>query len=356
MSLFVEIKKQFKGFKLDVSFETNNEYLGILGASGSGKSMTLKCIAGIETPDEGKIILNNRILFDSEKKINLKPQERNIGFLFQNYALFPNMTVEKNIGAGLKFSKNENKKIIKEMIDIFRLSGLEKKYPINLSGGQQQRVALARAIAYKPDVILFDEPFSALDTHLKEKLQIEVLDFLKYYEGEVLMVTHSRDEAYKFCKNILIVDGGKDIIFGCTKNIFNDPKYLQAAKITGCKNISECEVFDQNSVYAKDWNIVLQTEKSVPKDTKYIGIHSHNLQILHDKSYEENNIMSLNILKASEEIFEYSLLLENKNLEEQSKNENSAILLKIKKEAYESIKNKDNFYLKIPENSILLLK
>lgn len=109
MSLFVDIKKKLKGFSLEVSFETNGDYLGILGASGSGKSMTLKCIAGIETPDEGIIVLNGKVLFDSKKNINLKPQERNVGYLFQNYALFPNMTVEENISIGLKSSKLEKK-------------------------------------------------------------------------------------------------------------------------------------------------------------------------------------------------------------------------------------------------------
>ena len=166
MSLFVDIRKKLKGFSLNVSFETNGDYLGVLGSSGSGKSMTLKCIAGIETPDEGLIILNGKVLFDSKKKINLKPQERNIGYLFQNYALFPNMTVEKNIGIGLKGSKYEKNRKINEIIEAFHLQGLEKKYPRQLSGGQQQRVALARCIIYKPDVLMLDEPFSALDTYL----------------------------------------------------------------------------------------------------------------------------------------------------------------------------------------------
>ena len=154
MSLFVDIKKKLKGFSLNVSFETNGDYLGILGASGSGKSMTLKCIAGIETPDEGIIVLNGKVLFDSKNKINLKPQERNVGYLFQNYALFPNMTVEENIGIGLITSKSEKKKKVKEMINLFHLQGLEKKYPNQLSGGQQKRVDLSRCIIYKQDILI----------------------------------------------------------------------------------------------------------------------------------------------------------------------------------------------------------
>jgi molybdate transport system ATP-binding protein len=139
MGLSVDIKKKFKGFNLDVSFETNSEYLGLLGASGSGKSMTLKCIAGIETPDEGKIVLNGRVLFDSEKKICLKPQERNVGFLFQNYALFPNMTVEENIGLGLKLAEKEKAEVVLELLNLFQLKeqvimedGLRGTVPVEL--------------------------------------------------------------------------------------------------------------------------------------------------------------------------------------------------------------------------------
>ena len=129
MGLQVDIKKKLKGFNLNVSFETEGEYLGILGASGSGKSMTLKCIAGIEIPDEGRIVLNGKVLFDSGKKINLKPQERNVGYLFQNYALFPHMTVEENIGIGLSLPKQVKEQEVKAMIRSFHLDGLEKKYP-----------------------------------------------------------------------------------------------------------------------------------------------------------------------------------------------------------------------------------
>lgn len=358
MSLSVNIKKHFKGFSLDVCFETNNDYLGILGASGSGKSMTLKCIAGIETPDEGRIILNDKVLFDSEKKINLKPQERNIGYLFQNYALFPNMTVEENIGAGLKSSKTENEKIVKEMIDIFHLSGLQKKYPSQLSGGQQQRVALARAIAYKPDILMLDEPFSALDSHLKEKLQDEVLEHLKYYKGEVLMVTHSRDEAYKLCKNLLIVQQGKSVVFGDTKKIFEEPKYLLAATITGCKNISKCEVLSPYSIYATDWNILLKTNKAVAYDTTHIGIRAHSFKIFQIENFsdfdKEQNILKCRIVEISEEMFEYSILFQNENIV--SSDENSTIIYKVRKYEWDSRKNKDVLYIIIPQDSILLLK
>ncbi|GAA0748966.1 MULTISPECIES: ATP-binding cassette domain-containing protein [Clostridium] len=351
MSLFVDIKKKLKGFSLDVSFETNGEYLGILGSSGSGKSMTLKCIAGIETPDEGRIVLNGKVLFDSYRKINLKPQDRHIGYLFQNYALFPNMTVEENIGIGLLTSKIEKERRVSEIIKKFHLQGLEKKYPNQLSGGQQQRVAMARCIIYKPDILMLDEPFSALDSHLKEKLQSEVLEFLKLYDGEVLMVTHSRDEVYKFCNNIVIIDKGNSILLGNTKEVFRDPKLMEAAMLTGCKNISRCKVVSSNKVYAIDWDITLEIEKEIPKEINYIGIRAHSFEIVNTNFKTEKNILDCQIDKIVENVFEYSILLKNKNKE----NKNT-ILYKIKKEEWDNRKHKDGLYLKIPESSILFLK
>ena len=354
MRLFVNIKKRLKGFTLNVSFETNGDYLGILGASGSGKSMTLKCIAGIETPDEGRIVLNGKILFDSEKKINLRPQERNIGYLFQNYALFPNMTVEENIGIGLVGGKKEKEQRINEMIKSFHLEGLEKKYPSQLSGGQQQRVAMARCIVYKPDILMLDEPFSALDTHLKEQLQTEVLELLKFYNGEVLMVTHSRDEVYKFCENLVIIDKGNSILLGNTKKIFKKPKLFEVARLTGCKNISKCKVLSPHTLYALDWDITLETEKTVLKNINYVGIRAHNFKIIDSVNIQnEKNIVECKIHKIVEGVFEYNIMFENKNVKKEN---NSLILYKVKKEEWENRKDKENLYLKIPENEILLLE
>lgn len=356
MSLSVSIRKRFKGFNLDVDFETGGEYVGILGASGSGKSMTLKCIAGVETPDEGRIVLNGRVLFDSEKKINIKPQSRKIGYLFQNYALFPNMTVEDNIGAGLKLQKNEKIEKISQLVKTFHLDGMEHKYPSQLSGGQQQRVALARIFAYEPDVLLLDEPFSALDSHLKEKLQTEIFEFLRLYRGEVLMVTHSRDEVYRFCKNLVIIDRGKSVLLGDTKKIFNQPELLPAARLTGCKNISRCRVVSPHSVYAIDWGITFETEKKVPEDTNYVGIRAHRFRLADGK--EEKNTIAFKINKVVEEIFEYTVIAEAENQKEQheSESDDSKIWFKIKKDKWNNRNNKEKLYINIPEDAILMLR
>ena len=228
--LKVDIQKKLKEFDLIVDFELKKKHLGILGPSGCGKSMTLKSIAGIVNPDEGIVSLNTgeeTVYFDSSKKINLKPQKRNVGYLFQNYALFPNMTVEENIACGLP--KNYDEKIVSDMIKRFQLDGLEKRYPRQLSGGQQQRVALARILAYNPDVILLDEPFSAMDTFLKEQLRIELSNSLNDFDGFSIMVTHDRDEAFQFCDELIVLDEGKIIAKGDTYDIFENPKKVQVA-------------------------------------------------------------------------------------------------------------------------------
>ena len=196
MSLLVDVSKDYGKFQLNVHFEHNQGILGMLGASGSGKSLTLKLISGILTPDRGKIILDNRVLYDSERKINLPPKKRKVGYLFQNYALFPNMTVEKNILCGLHWEKDKRRKREKmqSVIELLRIKELLKKYPAQLSGGQQQRTALARILVSEPELLLLDEPFSALDSYLRDQLQIQFLEILKVFDKEVILVSHSRDE------------------------------------------------------------------------------------------------------------------------------------------------------------------
>ena len=194
MALEVNIRKKFAGFCLSTEFTTDGGCLGILGASGCGKSMTLKCIAGIEKPTEGRIVLNGQVLFDSEKKIDVPVQQRRVGYLFQNYALFPTMTVEENLSIAMPGKKEEKRGKIESYIKKFQLTGLEKRYPSQLSGGQQQRVALARMLLCEPQILMLDEPFSALDGFLKDMLQMEMLELIREFSGDVVMVTRARDE------------------------------------------------------------------------------------------------------------------------------------------------------------------
>ena len=222
MSLYVDITKDFGSFKLDFSFEATG-ITGLLGASGCGKTMTLKCISGIEKPDRGKIIIDGITVFDSEKGIKLTPQKREVGHLFQNYALFPNMNVNQNILCGIRGEdKDDKKRKLSEIIDLMQLGGLEKHKPHQLSGGQQQRVALARIMIGNPRILMLDEPFSSLDSHLRGELQIQMLKLLKEFGKDVLFVTHNRNEAYKLCESITYMNNGKIIEHNDAKKLITD--------------------------------------------------------------------------------------------------------------------------------------
>lgn len=275
MAIEVRIKKKLGNFQLDIDFKTDENRIGILGASGCGKSMTLKCIAGIETPDEGRIIVDGTLLYDSAKKISLKPQKRHIGYLFQNYALFPTMTVEENIAAGLQGGKEEKRRRVVEMMEKFQLLGLGKQLPGELSGGQQQRVALARIMAYEPEVILLDEPFSALDDFLKDRLAQEMLDLLKDYRGTVVLVSHSREEIYRFTRELLTMADGMQISYGGTREIFANPGRKETARLTGCKNIAEAKRIDGRHLEVPEWGITLCLNENIPEKVAFVGVRAH---------------------------------------------------------------------------------
>ena len=277
MSLIVDIHRALGSFTLDVRFEAENGVTCLLGASGCGKSFTLKCIAGIEKPDSGHIELDGVVLFDSEKHINLPPQKRQVGYLFQNYALFPNLTVRQNILCGLHREKNREEKERKlgEMLKLMQLEGLENHRPSQLSGGQQQRVALARIMVNEPRMLMLDEPFSALDAHLRDSLKIELRDMLQRFGHEVLMVTHSREEAYNMSSRIAVMDQGRLLTIKDTKDLFADPGSVPAAVLTGCKNIAPARKIGEHEVEVPDWGIRLQTAQAVRDGLTAIGIRAH---------------------------------------------------------------------------------
>ena len=277
MSLHVDIKKRLGSFVLESAFEQDGGVLGLLGASGCGKSMTLKCIAGIEKPDEGRIVLDGRVLYDSAARVNLPPQQRQVGYLFQNYALFPNMTVRQNIAVGLHREKDrwKRERELEDAIHLFQLDGLENHRPYQLSGGQQQRVALARIWVNRPQLLMLDEPFSALDSHLRLRLQMELKERLSAFGRDVLMVTHSRDEAYHMCGRIAVMESGKIKIVKETKELFADPESICAAAITGCKNIASARKIGEYEVEVPDWGIRLTTAKPVRDDVTAVGIRAH---------------------------------------------------------------------------------
>ena len=215
MSLYIDINKDLSSFNLEVAMESKGGIIGFLGASGSGKSMTLKCIAGLEKADSGKIIINEKVLFDSENKINIKTKDRKVGFLFQNYALFPHMTIRDNIEIGLdKLRKIEKNKLSSTYIEKFGLNGLENRYPWQLSGGQQQRVALARTLAQKPEIILADEPVAALDPITAKQVMDDFKKINKELNMSVLINIHHVDLALKYADRVIGIKAGEIVYDG----------------------------------------------------------------------------------------------------------------------------------------------
>lgn len=349
MAIELDIQKNFKGFSLGVRLKGQAGTMGILGASGSGKSMTLRSIAGIETPDSGRIIINGKTVFDSEAKINLKPQERRVGYLFQNYALFPTMTVEKNIACGYRGEKSKLSQKVADYIKRYHLEGLEKHFPSQLSGGQQQRVALARMMIGEPEVILLDEPFSALDGYLKDILQRDMQNFLKDYKGDMIMVTHSRDEAYKFCSQLTLLNNGKDILTGETRDIFENPQYLEAARLTGCKNFSAVQKMGSHEVYALDWELMLRSEQEVTEDITHVGIRGHWMR---PATKAGENTMEVQVEEYIENTFEHQYLFRNKGAAESG----TLWWMCQKKNFQETAKDNIPKYLYFPPEHVMLLK
>ncbi|WP_010261618.1 sulfate/molybdate ABC transporter ATP-binding protein [Treponema primitia] len=321
MSITVSIRKRLsRQFQLETEFESHDGCLGILGASGCGKSITLKCIAGIERPDEGRISVNGRVLFDSAKGINLKPQDRRVGYLFQNYALFPRMTVLGNIITALPGPRSENIAKARVWLNRFGLEGLEDRYPAQLSGGQQQRCALARMLIREPEVILLDEPFSALDTFLREQMQLQLLELLGV-NRDIIMVTHSRDEVYKITDELLVMDNGRSLAQGNTRQLFRNPGTLLTARLTGCKNISPITRIGEREVYAKDWGLTLRLPQEAsleaPRRITHIGIRAHDfVPVSGDADPKGHNRVRINVTKRSESPFEHIVLFTNADVPE----------------------------------------
>ncbi|MEA4933932.1 MAG: ATP-binding cassette domain-containing protein [Lawsonibacter sp.] len=277
MGLFVDIRKNFGAFQLNVQFAAKEGVTGLLGASGCGKSVTLKCIAGVETPEEGRIELDGRVLFDSKQRINLSPQRRHVGYLFQHYALFPNMTVEQNIAAGLRRSAKKTE-VADRLIAAFCLEECRGKHPRQLSGGQQQRVALARILASEPAALLLDEPFSALDSYLKWQVELELTQRLAQFSGPVLFVTHDREEIFRQCPRVCVLANGRAQPIQTTQELFDAPTTLSACRLSGCQNLSRVRILGEGQIRAVDWGVSLTSLKVMPQGCAYVGIRAHHIR------------------------------------------------------------------------------
>ena len=308
MALEVAILKKLDGFTLDVSFTAEPGVTALLGASGSGKSMTLRCIAGVEKPDEGRIVLDGRVLFDSEKRIDLPPQQRRVGYLFQRYALFPNMTVLQNIEAGLSLERDKtaHKQKRESLISRFHLEGLERRYPRELSGGQMQRVALCRMLAGEPEAILLDEPFAALDSYLRWQLEREVKSTLAEFSGVSLLVSHDRGEVYRMSGRVCVLGGGRSEPVTSTRALFERPRTVQSALISGCKNVAPAVMESETTVLVPDWNARLICEPADGRRVTHAGVRAHYIR---PAAAGEPNALLCRVEDAAEDVFSCVLTL-----------------------------------------------
>lgn len=353
MSIFVDIKKSLGNFSLDVQFEAGNEVMALLGASGCGKSMTLKCIAGVEKPDSGVIIADGRALFDSKRGINLPPQQRKTGMLFQNYALFPNMTVRENLLAVLSGpKKNKNgAKSLGSLLSRFYLEGLENRYPRQLSGGQQQRAALARLMAGDPGVIMLDEPLSALDSYLRWQLEQELAQTLEEFGGTTIYVSHDRGEVYRISRKVCPMTGGLAKGACGTRELFESPRSLTACLLSGCKNYSRAEKRDEKTIYAKDWLTELTCAAPVPDGADRVGVRAHHISVA--KGGENVNIIRCRALRVTEDLF--SVIITAMPLGAEPKQGFSRVRVELSREEARGIEAGDRVDLSIkPENIIPL--
>lgn len=343
--LEVEIKKEFKNFKLDAKFSNGKGILGILGASGSGKSLSLKAIAGIIKPDYGKIILNGRVLFDKEKKINIPTKDRKVGYLFQDYALFPNMTVYENIKTGFRGKNRNFEKIINKKLEELHIDHIKNKRPDMISGGEKQRAALARILVNEPEILLLDEPYSAIDGYLRWSIELEVRKIIEEYKIPTLFVSHDRDEIYRMCDDIVIMAKGKSESKKTTKELFHNPETMAAAELSGCKNFSEIEKIGENSYKLKAWDLDLYLEKDHKE--KFIGIRGHDIEISAEK--KEKNSFEVEILKEIEQTFNMCLIIRKKEGQGQ-------MTVFLEKEKWNNLKKEKTLYFNLREDNIMFLK
>lgn len=276
-----EAERKLENFTLGVRFKSRKGAMGLLGPSGAGKSMSLLMIAGVITPDKGRIVLNGRVLFDSATKRNLPAAQRRIGVVFQDYALFPHLTVEENVAFGLRsLPPSERRARVNRELAALQIDELASRYPKEISGGQRQRVAIARCMAISPDALLFDEPFAALDPHLRRQTEEQLRRTLEDFGGVVVFVTHDMEEAFRFCTDLLVLDQGRVIAEGPKHQLFENPGTVAAARLTGCKNIVAAAAMATNRIRVPAWNCELATAQPVDSSLTHMGYRSHQVRFV----------------------------------------------------------------------------
>lgn len=306
--LEIQVEKTLEHFDLRVELRAGRGAVGLLGASGAGKSMTLRMISGIVTPDRGRIVLNGRVLLDTATGQNISAARRKIGVVFQDYALFPRMTVAENVGFGLtSIPQRERRVRVQKQLERMHIAELADRFPAEISGGERQRVAIARCMAIEPDALLLDEPFAALDPHLRRQMEEQLRETLADYNGAVIFVTHDMEEAFRFCSDLLVLDSGRVIASGPKHQLFERPQTVAAARLTGCKNIVPAIRMAADRIAVNAWNCELHAAGPVPDALSHVGFRSH--QIAFQPDPEGQNTFSCWLMSTSEAPHEMTLYL-----------------------------------------------
>jgi molybdate transport system ATP-binding protein/molybdate transport system permease protein len=357
VALEIQIEKKLRDFTLEVSCSATDQPLAILGPSGAGKTMLLRCVAGLENPDRGRIRLNHHSLFDSEKREQIPPRQRQLGLLFQQYALLPHRTIAQNIGFGLHtLSEAERSSRVAALVKRTHLEGLEQRYPGELSGGEQQRAALARALAIEPEALLLDEPLSALDTHLRSQVEILLQETFAAYRRPAILVTHNMEEAYRLCGKLAVLSRGKVAASGDKEAIFRRPPTQEVARLTGCKNFSRARMISEHLVEALDWGCQLRIAHSIPRPPSFVGIRANHLNFLENSNTggSEENVFPCRLVNSSETPFRMTLFL---RLEAGPGDAGTAHLqAEVYKEKWDRLKNQPfPWHIRLSPDSLFLL-
>jgi len=362
MPLEVQIAKRFPNFSLDVSFTAGDEPLGILGSSGAGKTMLLRCIAGLEQPDRGRIELNGRVLLDTQARTRVPARDRRVGLLFQHYALFPNQTVAENIAFGLhNLPREEQTRRMAELVARTHAQGLEQRYPRELSGGEQQRVALARALAIEPEALLLDEPLSALDTHLRSQVETQLYETFAAYRRPTLLVTHNVEEAYRLGERLLVLAEGRIAASGPKEEIFRRPPTVEVARLTGCKNFSRVIPVTDHVVDASDWGCRLAVAQTISRPAAHAGISAHHIDFVEPSQAgapegagaDAENIFPCWLVRSSETPFRITLYLHLRRPAEAGEHHLQAEVFKEKWERFRRLPQP--WHVRLPADSLFLL-
>ena len=348
MALTVQIRKRYGDFTLDVDFSAGNgEALALLGASGSGKSTALRCIAGICRPDWGRIELDGEILFDSRRGIDLPPQRRKIGYLFQQYALFPHMTVEQNIAVCLDRRQRAQ---AGELMVLLRLEGTEKLLPRQLSGGQQQRVALARILASRPRAILLDEPLSALDVCLRRQLEQELRDVLARFGGPAVWVSHDLGEVCRSCSRVCVLEDGRSSPAVGMRELIEAPGTAGAARISGCRNlVRACPGPEPGTVRVPEWGVVLQASGIWREETSLLGIRAERVRPAEEGA---ENAFPCRVRRTAEDVSTVEAALIPEGAAENA----AALWMEASRSEWAGRAGGERIWVSLPPEDILLLK